>query len=69
MIYPIIPAALAVRDKPGDFVDNATRESARRTAERLADSSATLADLIEAGKLKILSAIYDLETGKVEYLA
>jgi carbonic anhydrase len=69
MIYPIIPAALAVRDKPGDFVDNATRESARRTAARLADSSATLAELIEAGKLKILSAIYDLETGKVEFLS
>jgi carbonic anhydrase len=69
MIYPIIPAALAVRDRPGDFADNATRESARRTAQRLAASSATLADLIEAGKLKILAAIYDLESGKVEYLA
>lgn len=69
MIYPIIPAALAVRDKPGDFVANATRESARRTAARLADSSATLADLIEAGKLKILAAIYDLESGKVEFLS
>src|SRR5262245_3881179 len=65
MIYPIIPAALAVRDTAGDFVANATRESARRTAAQLADTSATLADLIEAGKLKILSAIYDLDTGKV----
>jgi carbonic anhydrase len=69
MIDPIIPAALAVRDQPGDFVDNATRESARRTARRLATSSATLADLIEAGKLTILAAMYDLETGKVDYLS
>ena len=32
MIAPIVPAALAVRDQPGDFVDNAAKESARRTA-------------------------------------
>src|SRR5215475_14033634 len=36
MVQPIIPAAAAVRGKPGDFVDNAVRESARRTARRLA---------------------------------
>jgi carbonic anhydrase len=69
MIDPIIPAALAVRDTAGNFADNATRESARRTAARLATSSATLTGLIQAGKLKILAAIYDLETGKVEYLS
>ncbi len=35
MIDPIIPAALAVRGRPGDFFDNSTRESALRTARRL----------------------------------
>ena len=68
MIDPIIPAALAVRGRPGDFFDNSTRESALRTARRLT-SSATLAGLVSAGKLQILAAHYDLETGKVEYLA
>lgn len=69
MIYPIIPAALAVRDKPGSFADNAARESAQRTALRLGETSHTLADLVEAGKLQILAAMYDLETGAVEYLS
>jgi len=69
MIYPIIPAALAMRDKPGNYVDNAARESAQRTATRLGEMSHTLADLIEAGKLQILAAMYDLETGQVEYLS
>jgi len=32
MIEPILPAALAVRSEPGDFVNNAAKESARRTA-------------------------------------
>jgi carbonic anhydrase len=69
MIDPIIPSALAVRDRPGDFVDNATRESALRTSRRLATSSATLAGLVAAGRLQILAALYDLETGKIEYLS
>jgi len=68
MIDPIIPAALAVRGRPGDFLDNSVRESALRTARRLT-SSATLAGLVSAGKLQILAAHYDLESGKVEYLA
>ena len=35
MINPILPAALAVRQEPGNFVDNAAKESARRTAAQL----------------------------------
>ena len=38
MIQPILPAALAVRNDPGDFVNNAAKESAKRTAGRLTAS-------------------------------
>jgi carbonic anhydrase len=69
MIDPIIPAALAVRGRSGDFADNSIRESAMRTVRRLADASTTLSGLIAAGKLKIVAAHYDLASGKVEYLA
>lgn len=68
MIDPILPAALAVRSKGGDFVDNAARESAQRTVRRLADASSTLSGLVEAGKLKIVAAHYDLDSGEVEYV-
>ena len=68
MIEPILPAALAVRDAAGDFVVNAAKESARRTAARLPTGSALLADLTKQGKLKIVAAIYDLESGVVSYL-
>jgi carbonic anhydrase len=68
MIAPILPAALAVRSRPGDFVTNAAEESARRTAARLVLSSALLASLAGQGKLKIVAAIYDLQTGVVTYL-
>jgi carbonic anhydrase len=68
MIDPIRPAALAVRNEPGEFVNNAARESARRTAARLTAASAVLAGLAGSGKLKIAAAIYELQTGVVSYL-
>jgi carbonic anhydrase len=68
MIEPILPAALAVRSEPGDFVNNAAKESARRTAARLTASSTLIAGLASDGKLKIVAAIYDLQTGVVIYL-
>ena len=36
MVSAIVPAARAVRGKPGDFVDNTIRESAMRTAKQIA---------------------------------
>jgi carbonic anhydrase len=68
MIEPILPAALAARSEPGDFVNNAASESAKRTASRLIAASALIAGLAGEGKLKIVAAIYDLETGVVRYL-
>lgn len=68
MINPIIPAALAVRDKAGDYVTNAAKESAKRTAAQLTAGSSLIAKAAESGKVKIVSAIYDLKSGKVDYL-
>ena len=68
MIDPILPAAIAVRNAPGDFVNNAAKESAKRTAARLTATSTLLAGLAGSGKLKIAAAIYDLESGLVSYL-
>ena len=68
MIEPILPAALAVRNDPGDFVNNAAKESAKRTARWLTATSTLIAGLASEGKLKIAAAIYDLNTGVVSYL-
>lgn len=67
MIDPIVPAALAVRNAPGDFLANTIRASAERTARRLPDASTILAERVAAGKLKIVAAEYDLGTGKVAF--
>jgi carbonic anhydrase len=68
MIEPIVPAALAVRNEPGDFADNTAKESAKRTAANLPSVSKIVSDLVDAGKVKIVAAIYDLQTGVVTYL-
>jgi carbonic anhydrase len=68
MIAPIVPAALAVRAEPGDFVDNTAKESAKRTAAKVPTLSAIVGDLVSAGKVKVAAAIYDLESGAVTYL-
>ncbi len=69
MIDPILPAALAVRDVPGDFVNNAAIESARRTAARIVEASPLIGGLVADGKVRIVSAIYDLGNGTVTFAA
>ena len=68
MVEAIVPAARAVRGKPGDFVDNAVRESARRTAHRIATDSPVIRHLEHDGKVRVVYAHYDLESGVVEFL-
>jgi carbonic anhydrase len=52
MVATIVPAAKAVRGKPGDFVDNAVRENARRTAARIGSKSEIVEELVHHGKVK-----------------
>ena len=69
VVKAIVPAAQAVKGQPGDFVDNALRESARRTAVLVATKSKIVAGLIKAGKVKVVADRYDLKEVKVEYLS
>jgi carbonic anhydrase len=68
MVKAIVPAAKAVRGKPGDFVDNAVRESAKRTAVKIATKSPIVSKFIKDGKAKVVAARYDLDQGRVEFL-
>lgn len=68
MVGAIVPAAQATKGKPGDFVENAMRENARMTAHKIATQSAIVADLVKRGKVKVVAARYDLDTGEFEIL-
>ncbi len=69
MVNAIVPAAKAVRGKPGDFVDNTVRESAKRTATKVATKSEIVSHLIRENKVKVVAARYDLDNGRVEFLS
>jgi carbonic anhydrase len=69
MVDAIVPAAKAVLGKPGDFVDNAVRESAKRTATQIATKSEIVSHFVKDGKAKVLAARYDLDDGRIEFLA
>jgi len=69
MINAIVPVAKAVHSKPGDFIDNTVRENAKRAAAKIATKSEIVSHLIKAHKVKVLAARYDLDSGRVEFLA
>jgi carbonic anhydrase len=69
MVDAIVPAARAVKGRAGDFVDNTVRESAMRTAKKIAGHSSIVADLVKKGKVKVVAARHDLDDGRVEFLA
>lgn len=69
MLEPILPAAMASRSDGGEALSRVTERHARRTATRLQEvTSPILAEAILQRRLKIVPAIYDLDTGAVAFL-
>jgi carbonic anhydrase len=67
-VKPILPAVKAVKKSATPTLDAAIDENARRTAHGLAERSHILEEHVKAGKLKIVAARYDLDSGKVTLL-
>lgn len=64
----IQPAVERVKGQPGDLTDNAAREVARMTAEKLKNSEPVLKKLAADGKIKVVPAFYELESGELNLL-
>ena len=62
------PAVDQSAHEPGDRLDNAVRDNVVHVVEQLGSGSPVLSHLIETGKLRIVGAVYSLETGKVAWL-
>jgi len=65
LVRDIQPAVKAAKGKPGDALDAAITENARLVAAQV-KAKAALGDL--AKEVRIVSAIYDLDTGKIEWI-
>ncbi len=68
LINAIKPAATEVRDRGGDQVNNAVRQNVINQVNELRDLESVLARGYDSGDLLIVGAVYDLATGKVEFL-
>ena len=64
----IKPAVDKTKGAPGDAVANAVRTNVQMVVQNLRKSTPILSELVAQGKLKIVGAVYSLETGKVTWL-
>lgn len=64
----IAPAVNNVKNQPGDLVDNAIKENARLVTAAIASSKPVLGKMVEEGKIAVIPAYYDIDTGLVEML-
>ena len=67
LVEGIKPAVERVKDQSGDLLDNAVRANVELVVGQLKKSS-ILADAMTQGRLKIVGARYDLDTGVVDVL-
>jgi carbonic anhydrase len=65
LVQAIAPAVERVRDRPGDRLDLAIRANVAMVAGQLRGSTPVLAKSVKAGKLQVVGARYDLDTGVV----
>jgi carbonic anhydrase len=69
LVRKLKPAVEASAKTPGDKVANAVRENVRRMVSELAGLEPFLKEKVEAGKVKVVGAHYDLDSGVVELLS
>ena len=68
VLKAIAPAVEETKGKAGDPIDNAVRANAVDIAKRLQSTSPIIAPRVLSGKVKVVAARYDLDTGGVELL-
>jgi carbonic anhydrase len=64
----IMPAVQTARRQTGDVVMNAVRENVALNVTRLRTAEPLVAPAVRAGKVKVAGAVYDLQTGRAEFL-
>lgn len=68
LLRAIRPAVLKAEKQKGNLLDNAIHQNIRDVVEKLRNDEPVLAKLVKSGKIKIVGAYYDLNTGEVSYL-
>jgi len=68
LVNLIKPAVEKTRGLPGDPVANAVRANVEMVVKQLRSTTPILSEMVAHGQLKIVGAVYSLDTGKVSWL-
>lgn len=53
--------------KGGDIIDNAVYENIDATVKKISESQPVIEELVKSGKVKVVGAYYDLDSGEVKF--
>ncbi len=68
LVENIRPAVVMAQEESGDLLVNATRDNVALAVKKLTESTPIMKEAVESGKLKIIGAVYDLDTGEVNFI-
>ena len=68
IVASIAPAVKATAEQDGDKINNAVIAHAQMTATALRACGPIIAEAVKSGKVKVVAARYDLDSGRVEIL-
>jgi carbonic anhydrase len=69
LVESIRPAVVEAQKESGDLLVNSTRDNVNLNVQKLVESTPILKEAVDAGKLQVVGAVYDLDSGEVEFLA
>ncbi len=68
IVKAISPAVKKAAGRPGDLTDNAIRANVELVVGAVSSSEPVLSALVKGGRIKVVGAYYDIDTGVVEFL-
>jgi carbonic anhydrase len=68
LVNQIKPAITGDKSNPDKMLDETSRKNVKLTIENILKHSEVISGLVKEGKVKIVGAYYDLNTGKVEFM-
>lgn len=69
LVEAISPAVIDAKKKPGEPLANAVRANVQLVVQQLRQSGPILAEQVRSQKIRILGAVYELDTGAVHLLS
>jgi carbonic anhydrase len=66
LVNAISPAVAAVRDSPGDLLENAIRRNVMLNVEKLSAAPPILKSFVDDKKIRVVGGIYKIKSGRVE---